>query len=125
LKYIGFGGTGRQVRDCMHPRDLASLVAMQLRDPSRAGQTLNVGGGAARSMSLRQLSHWCSQRFGEHEVAKDPKPRPFDVPWLILDCSKAQSDWKWQPAVSLETILSEIAEHAEANPQWLELSAGS
>ncbi|MFM8887137.1 MAG: NAD-dependent epimerase/dehydratase family protein, partial [Chthoniobacterales bacterium] len=32
LKYIGFGGTGHQVRDCLHPEDLLDLVLKQLED---------------------------------------------------------------------------------------------
>src|SRR6185312_13208555 len=28
LKYIGFGGQGHQVRDCLHPRDLTTLLAL-------------------------------------------------------------------------------------------------
>src|SRR5581483_3890766 len=124
LKYIGFGGTGHQVRDCLHPADLASLVAMQLRHPDRAGQVVNVSGGISNSMSLAQLSRWCSKRFGKHTVSADPGSRPFDVPWLVLDSSKAKAVWGWQPSLSLETILEEIAEHARLNPGWLELTAG-
>ena len=30
LKYIGFGGTGKQVRDCLHPRDLVPLLLKQI-----------------------------------------------------------------------------------------------
>jgi len=30
LKYIGFGGNGYQVRDCLHPRDLLPALAQQL-----------------------------------------------------------------------------------------------
>ncbi len=30
LKYIGFDGLGHQVRDCLHPRDLAPLVLKQM-----------------------------------------------------------------------------------------------
>jgi maleate isomerase len=32
LKYIGFEGRGLQVRDCLHPADLAALLAHQLAD---------------------------------------------------------------------------------------------
>ena len=32
LKYIGFGGTGHQVRDCLHPEDLGDLVLKQIED---------------------------------------------------------------------------------------------
>jgi CDP-paratose 2-epimerase len=123
LKYIGFEGS--QVRDCLHPRDLASLVAMQLQHPEKGGQILNVSGGVANSISLCQLSQWCARRFGEHQVSSDPTPRPFDVPWLVLDCSNARQQWNWRPETPLETILQEIARHAEQNPGWLEISAGA
>ena len=35
LRYIGFGGTGRQVRDLLHVDDLLELVDGQLADPDR------------------------------------------------------------------------------------------
>jgi CDP-paratose 2-epimerase len=69
------------------------------------------------------LSKWCATRFGEHTVESDPAPRPFDVPWLVMDSRLAGETWKWQPTISLEVILDEIAGHAEANPRWLEISA--
>jgi CDP-paratose 2-epimerase len=122
LKYIGFGGTGHQVRDCLHPRDLAALVALQLHHPERRGQVLNVGGGAASSISLAQLSQWCARRFGPHPVGADLAPRRFDVPWLILDASRTTSVWGWRPATKLEAILEEIAGHAEQHPEWLDIS---
>ena len=96
LKYIGFGGTGRQVRDCLHPRDLADLVAKQLRQPKLSPRPLNVSGGQASARSLAQLSQWCAQRFGHHPVAADPADRPFDVPWLVLDSARAETEWNWR-----------------------------
>jgi CDP-paratose 2-epimerase len=124
LRYIGFDGAGRQCRDCFHPRDLVPLLKKQfVADKSPKPRTVNLGGGAANAMSLAELSRWCAQRFGEHEVASDPKPRPFDVPWLVMDSRLARETWDWQPAIGLEGILQEIANHAEANPDWLEISA--
>jgi len=73
-------------------------------------------------MSLAELSRWCAARFGKHEVASDPKPRAFDVPWLVMDSGLARKTWDWQPAIGLEEILQEIANHAEAHPDWLETS---
>ena len=123
LKYTGFGGTGHQVRDCLHPRDLARLVAMQLRDPARkVPRILHAAGGPDRAMSLRQLSAWCARRFGPHAVASDTTERPFDIPWMILDSALAARHWGWKPEVSLDAILDEIAIHAEAHPDWLEIS---
>ncbi|HUG10130.1 MAG TPA: NAD-dependent epimerase/dehydratase family protein [Opitutaceae bacterium] len=121
LKYIGFGGAGHQVRDCLHPRDLLPLLAKQFADAS-APRVVNVSGGVGQSMSLRQLSDWCATRFGAHAVASDPAPRSYDIPWMVLDASLARSAWNWAPATALETTLEEIAVHAEANPEWLEIS---
>ncbi len=123
LKYIGFGGTGHQVRDCLHPRDLARLVLAQMRDPHRAvSRVQNVGGGTARAMSLRQLSAWCSRHFGAHDVAADTAERAFDIPWMVMDSRLAARQWQWEPEISLEEILGGIAAHASANPEWLEIS---
>jgi CDP-paratose 2-epimerase len=125
LTYIGFGGEGHQVRDCLHPADLLPVIARQFGAPAIApgDRIVNLSGGTQGAMSLRQLSDWCASRFGKRTVASDPKPRVFDIPWLILDPARASRVWGWKPVTPLETILSEIATHAEANPGWLEISA--
>jgi CDP-paratose 2-epimerase len=123
LKYIGFEGRGYQVRDCLHPRDLVALLEKQMSTRSAASRIINVGGGTANSMSLAQLSDWCSERFGPREVMADPKPRPFDIPWIVLDCQRASSEWSWRPETPIENVLEEIAAHAKNHPAWLELSA--
>jgi CDP-paratose 2-epimerase len=122
LRYIGFGGTGHQVRDCLHPRDLADLVARQLVHAEKAGKVLNVSGGVDNSISLAQLSRWCASRFGPHDVAAEPGLRRYDVPWLVLDSDRAGQEWGWKPSTTLESILKEIADHAERHPEWLDLS---
>ena len=125
LGYIGFDGKGHQVRDCLHPRDLAPLVLDQilsLQQFSTADRIINLSGGAESAMSLRQLTAWCNERCGHHEVVSKPENRPFDIPWMVLDSTKAQTLWNWQPATTRNQILEEIARHAEANHDWLELS---
>ena len=123
LKYIGFDGGGHQVRDCLHPRDLVPALLAQMKyrghDQPRIS---NFSGGAANSMSLAQLTEWCDARFGQHAVASDANPRPFDIPWMVLDSSQAAKAWNWAPKISLENILDEIAKHAEQHPDWLEIS---
>ena len=125
LKYLGFGGHGYQVRDCLHPRDLLPVLEQQLAAPKLAAgdRLVNLSGGAASAMSLRQLSDWCEQRFGRHEVARDGTPRAFDIPWIVLDHAKAARIWHWQPLTPTPTVLEEIARHAEQHPDWLQLSA--
>ena len=43
-------------------------------------------------------------------------PRPFDLPWIVMDAGLAKSRWGWKPAVGLGEILTEIADHADQNP---------
>src|SRR4030095_8322911 len=126
LRYIGFDGTGHQVRDCLHARDLAPLLSRQMQKPaSDAPRIINVGGGIEGSASLRQLSAWCEKRFGPVQISPHRENRPFDIPWLVLDSALAQRVWDWKPQPSLEAIWSEIATHAEKHPDWLELADDS
>lgn len=124
LKYIGFGGQGFQVRDCLHPLDLLPVLIKQFKAPKHAVQDriANFAGGADSAMSLRKLSQWCENRWGKHQVLPDGNPRPFDIPWLVLDSRKARRIWDWAPQRSVTSVLSEIANHAERNPNWLDLS---
>jgi CDP-paratose 2-epimerase len=123
LNYIGFDGHGHQVRDCLHPRDLAALVWKQMRSPDqRVERVQNVSGGVASAISLAQVSSWCATRFGKHGLGRAAASRPYDVPWMVLDSARAKHQWDWQPTVGLEQILEEIAQHAEAHPEWLDIS---
>ncbi len=122
LNYIGFGGEGCQVRDCLHPKDLVPALAAQMKHPVKeVPRILNFSGGERNAMSLANLSEWCAKRFGHRDVGIDPRPRPFDIPWLVLDPSAAQDAWDWTPSTSLYNILEEIARHADENPGWLEM----
>lgn len=124
LKYIGFDGQGFQVRDALHPADLVPVLVQQMKQPSvQAEPPLNFAGGLKNSMSLAQLSQWCAHRFGPHPVESAPKPRPFDLPWLVLDCQASRQRWQWAPQKDLPAILEEIAAHAEQHPNWLELTS--
>jgi hypothetical protein len=38
-------------------------------------------------------------------------------------CSRGGDRWDWKPPTWSGSILNEIAMHAEANPNWLDLSA--
>lgn len=125
LKYIGFGGQGHQVRDCLHPRDLVPLLEKQFSAGNVPSEhrLINCSGGAVSAMSLRQLSDWCAAEFGEHSVSADPKPRAFDIPWIILDSTRADRIWAWRPQMGTREILAEIAAHARTHPNWLDVSA--
>lgn len=123
LRFIGFDGTGHQARDAFHPRDLATLLLAQMRTTRMGGQRIyTAGGGPGNTMSLAQLNDWCNGRFGEHVPSVDTAPRPYDLPWVVMDNSRASRDFAWSVETSLNDILSEIASHAEQHPEWLAIS---
>jgi len=129
LKYVGFDGLGHQVRDCLHPEDLARLVARQLTTVGDVTKPMrcNVSGGIASVFSLCELTQWCAARWfakgaTSPDIASDFEPRPFDCPWIVLDSSLANKAWDWKPRWTRSAIWAEVAEHAEQNPGWLDIA---
>jgi CDP-paratose 2-epimerase len=122
LKYIGFDGTGHQVRDAMHPKDLVPVLTRQMMEPDMdVPKVINFGGGIDNSMSLKELSNWCEERFGSNKVISSDEVRPMDAPWIVMNSKVAQNPWNWNIQTRLDKILEEIADHAEKNPNWLKL----
>jgi CDP-paratose 2-epimerase len=123
LRYIGFGGTGRQVRDVFHPRDLAALLESQMSCARSGGQRVyTAGGGNANAMSLSQLTAWCDARFGAIAPTAETGDRPYDIPWVVMDNHDVRRDFGWKIETPAADLLEEIAQHAENNTDWLERS---
>jgi CDP-paratose 2-epimerase len=123
LRFIGFDGEGKQVRDAFHPFDLASLLQRQMRTARRGGQRVyTAGGGRANAMSLAHLHAWCDERFGAHAAASDARHRQYDIPWMVMDSSDASRDFQWTIETPIESILEGIAAHARLHPDWLQRS---
>jgi CDP-paratose 2-epimerase len=57
-----------------------------------------------------------------HQPASDLRPRPYDVPWIVMDNSYADADFGWSRSVTLAQTLAEVAAHAQCHPDWLERS---
>ena len=119
LRFIGFGGRGFQVRDAFHPDDLAELIRIQIGRTPPADAIFHAGGGKANSMSLAQLTDWANDHFGPHAPSPDLHPRPFDAPWIVMDCRRAATELAWSPKIGMDYILNEIAQHVATHPDWL------
>ena len=120
LRYIAFGGHGHQVRDCLHPRDLVPLLRQQMvTSRGERPATINLSGGIDSTRSLAQLSEWCADRWGPRKVAADHAPRPYDLPWVVLDHAQATQAWGWQPRTPVEQILAEIGDFADTQTDWI------
>jgi CDP-paratose 2-epimerase len=117
LKYIGFGGEGKQVRDLLHVEDLVDLVERQLLDKEAwDGRTVNVGGGRECSLSLLETTAICRELTG-NEVPIEPveQTRAGDVPIYLSDCTKIFGLDEWRPQRSAEQVLADIHEWVAAD----------
>lgn len=124
LRYLGYGGTGRQVRDLLHVLDLVDLLEEQLLAPAEwAGVTANVGGGRAVSLSLREATALCVELTGrETEIVPAPDDhRPGDVPLYLSDTSRLEALTDWRPRRDARQILADI--HAWVVEHERELAA--
>jgi CDP-paratose 2-epimerase len=112
LQYIGFGGSGKQVRDLLHVEDLVELLAAQLEEPDRwDGVTANVGGGRSCSLSLLETTALCTEITGNQlEVTRSTELRPGDVPIYLSDCSRLEGLTSWRPRRGAPEILADIHE---------------
>jgi CDP-paratose 2-epimerase len=110
LRYIGFGGAGKQVRDLLHVEDLLDLLDEQLQDPQLwDGVTINVGGGRECSLSLHETTVLCQEITGNAiEIGGDPGTRAGDVPLYISDCAALEARSGWRPQRDPRRILADI-----------------
>jgi CDP-paratose 2-epimerase len=110
LRYIGFEGSGKQVRDLLHVEDLLLLIDEQLTAPERwDGVTANVGGGNDCCLSLRETSTLCAEITGNAiEVDGSAETRPGDVPIYVSDCRKLFELTSWRPEHGAREVLEDI-----------------
>jgi CDP-paratose 2-epimerase len=111
LKYFGYGGTGKQVRDILHIRDLFNLIDRQLNNFEKLnGSLFNVGGGRAISISLAELTLFCQQATGQ-KIPVEPvlEDRVADIRIYLTDNSKVTAATGWQPEINPVQIVDEIA----------------
>jgi CDP-paratose 2-epimerase len=109
LGYIGYGGRGLQVRDVLHVDDLYELVAAQLARLSELnGRVFNVGGGAARTTSLAELTEACAARTRPMAIGSDPQTRAADIPWYVTDNTEVSAATGWAPRTSFADTLGQV-----------------
>lgn len=121
LSYIGYGGTGKQVRDILHFRDFLRLVDLQIHNMSKfSGEIFNIGGGLNVSVSLQELTSLCESATGNRlSIAKVEKTREADVKIYITDNSKVTKLTDWVPLISKDQIIAEIYEWLVDNEDQL------
>lgn len=110
LKYIGYGGQGKQVRDMLHVEDLLDLVCIQLaRLDEFNGRIFNVGGGRAVSTSLVELTALCQRYTGNTiSISGEPENRAADIPLYLTDHRRVTEATGWTPTRPADRIVEEV-----------------
>lgn len=117
LSYIGYGGTGKQVRDLLSVNDLLDLVDYQLQNFAELdGEVFNVGGGVDSSLSLLETTQICEEITGHQiSMSRVMDDRLGDVPLYITNSAKVIARTGWQPQTNPRQTLEEIFEWIHAN----------
>ena len=117
LSYIGYGGTGKQVRDILHIDDLADLIEIQLtHDAAWDATPFNIGGGADVSVSLAEMTELCRSITGvTRDIGSQPETSSVDIPIYLSDCRRAERVFGWRPRRTPTAIVSDVVDWIRAH----------
>jgi CDP-paratose 2-epimerase len=121
LSYIGYQGSGKQVRDVVHILDLFDLIDYELNHFNQvSGKIYNVGGGREVSFSLKELTGHCVAVTGNKTPLKRVLTnRIGDIPIYLTDHSLVTGETGWLPKRSLQVILTDIYEWLKKDEKQL------
>lgn len=110
LGYFGYGGTGKQVRDILHVKDLYRLIDFQIHHiEDLNNQIFNVGGGKQVSVSLCELTEICRSITKKNiPIQSVAQNRQADIRIYLTDNSKVTAATGWKPEISVQEILEDI-----------------
>jgi CDP-paratose 2-epimerase len=118
LAYIGYGGSGRQVRDVLHVEDLGDLIDVLLKRIGEwKGAVFNAGGGPGPgSVSLAELTALCRARSDGivHWSAQAQAPA-VDIPWYVTDNMMVMHATDWRPRWGVASVVDDVFDWLRAN----------
>jgi dTDP-L-rhamnose 4-epimerase len=105
---------GHQRRDFVSVHDVVQACRLALESPAAAGQVLNVG--SSRSCTIQEVAALLAGILGKSEIEPDVcgKYRVGDIRHCFADISRARQMLGYEPAVTLEGGLVELAEWLES-----------
>jgi CDP-paratose 2-epimerase len=120
LKYIGYGGYGKQVRDLLHIDDLFSAIDIQISGIEKFNNGIfNIGGGDV-NLSLIETTDLCQKITGNQVfVGSDMNTRPADLKIYKTDSRKFKDLTGWNPEKTSEQILGDTYSWIDKNYEML------
>jgi dTDP-L-rhamnose 4-epimerase len=101
---------GHQMRDFVSARDIAQACVLALQAPHVAGEVFNVGSGEA--LSVREIAARMAHTLGKEHLQPEitNKYRVGDIRHCFADLTRVRRLLGYQPSVTLESGLEELAE---------------
>jgi UDP-glucose 4-epimerase len=104
-------GDGEQTRDFVQVQDVAEANMLALKNGGVAGETFNIGTGAATT--INQLANVLLGITNKtHLELKHSKPREGDIKYSVADISKAEKNLHYAPKISLRDGLMVLVKNA-------------
>ena len=101
---ISVWGDGSVVRDFVHVSDVAR-ACLAAAESQYVG-ICNVGSGTG--LSIKQLIGALQEVTGKTARVNWLESRNFDVPGIVLDCSRIEKELSWRPQMSLQNGLVDM-----------------
>ena len=110
LKYIGYNGSGNQVRDVLHIDDFCELIGLQIKHLKRIHNRLfTVGGSNFSYTSLKKLTKLCNEITGNKmNITKNKLTSIYDIPYFKMDNNEVSKAYKWKPKKNINQIVNDI-----------------
>ncbi len=99
---IELAGEGQYQREWLHPRDVASAIALAVSAPITGCETYILSG---HRVTMEELATRVVQRVGGGQVIKNASRSGFS---LVSSSERAQRRLGWKPEVDLDTLIGEI-----------------
>lgn len=106
-------GTGKQVRDILYVTD--AVKAFDAFYKTKVSGIYNIGGGIENATSLIESIKLIEKITGKKAEIKYASKRKGDLWYFVCNINKAKEKLGWQPQVSNEKGVRELAEWVEQN----------
>ena len=109
LTYIGYNGTGNQIRDVLHIYDLCEIIHIQIKKfKSINNQLFTIGGSIDSFISLKNLTKLCEKITGNKLIiSKIKKTSIYDIPYFITNNTKIIKTYKWKPKNNIVNVVND------------------